>query len=218
MRPAFASVLGQSGAEMVERDRADHAGGRDMLLKIMGELEGVGGEHEAETRRVKLETVARMVMEAFDELGEHMKVESGEVLPHFETVISRDMSVKLAREYADTLVMTPDLTTRAHDNTGDSREAAFTGGVNQYIHTSPAQFRQLYASILEGTSNEGEKLWFDEAAKRELEKIQVHKGQKPKTTVEPEQSKGQKETSTMKVPVNALGLPVSWDHLKKAKL
>lgn len=214
MRPAFASVLGQSGVAAVQRDRADHAGGRDMLLNIMKELERVGEDLKAE----KLVTVVRMVTETFDELGEHMRVESGEVLPHFESVISRDMSMKLAREYMDTLVITPSLTRRAHDDEGPDRQVAFRGGVKEYIHTPVTQLREVYARILEETTDEREKLWFDETAQRELDKIQIGRKQKSGTVVDPGQSKEQKERTKAKVPTNALGLPISWHDFKKARL
>lgn len=218
MRPALASVLGESGVEMVERDRADHRGGRDLLLGILMELEMVRKEYEVQSQRERFETMTRMVTETFDELGEHMRVESGEVLPRFESMISMDMSMKLAREYADTLIMTPSLTRRADDNKEQSRQVVFSGGVSEYIHTSPNELRELYTSILEETSDEEGKLWFDEVAQQELEKIQIDKKQKSNTVVDPGPPKGQKEKIKPKVLTNALGLPIDWDSFRKAKM
>lgn len=221
MRPAFASVLGDRGVEMVERDRADHASGREVILAILRELDLTTGEDIKERRQERLANVAEMVTAAFDELGEHMKVESGEVLPHFESVISADLSAKLARQYADTLLMTPSLTRRTTETEGQLREAVFPGGIDQYIRTPLAELKQSYRSILDDSKSRAGKIWFDEATDQELEKIQIDRQQKRDIIGRPDEFKGSgKELGKKKSkePTNALGLPVSWHKPRNGKL
>lgn len=218
MRPAFASIWGDYGTEMGERDRADHAAGRNLLLNILVELELVKAEHEDKRRQERIAKVSRMVTAAFDELAEHMRVESGEVLPHFESAISADVSARLAREYADTLVMTPDLTRMPIESTGQPGSAIFDGNVAEYVHTPPAELKQIYNGLLEQTRNHEGRLWFDKKADQELEKIRINKKPAKRTVVDSENVKRTEELTKLKVPSNALGLPLSYDHFKKGKL
>lgn len=204
MRPAFASVWGDYGIQMGERDRADHAAGRNLLLNILVELELVNAEHEQRKRQERLAEVSRMVTAAFDELAEHMKVESGEVLPRFESVISADTSARLAREYADTLVMTPGLTRLPVESTGQPGSAIFDGNVAEYVHTSPAELKQIYTDLLEQTRNHEGRLWFDKKADQELEKIRIDKKPAKRTVVDSENVKRTEELTKLKVPSSTL--------------
>lgn len=219
MRPAFASVLGNYGAKMIEQDRADHAGGRRLLVCILGELNLLMRDEVEERHRERPTKVIEMVTGAFDELAEHMKVESGEVLPYFESVISADVSTKLAKEYANTLLVTPDLTWMERGIGVASEQAVFGGGVREYINTTPVELKECYIRILQARQSEAGRAWFDKMTDKELEKIRIKK--KPtrgNTGAEADIDGRKRESRKAKISQNALGLPVSWHHFKKGKL
>lgn len=217
MRPAFSQVLGRSGVEMAEQDRTDHFHGRSKLLDILKDLALVREDHP-DVRERSLARVKSMVAMIFDELAEHMKVESGDFLPYFESVIPTDVSARLGREYADTLLLTPSLIRYSGETEGQPGEAVFEGGVEQYIHSTPTELKQHYSNILEIAKTPAGRVWFETMTNAELEKLPIEKKPSKPRSDTVNQDCPAKKPVRAKVLTNALGLPVSWDHLGKGKL
>lgn len=191
MRPAFIEFLGQEGMEMVERDRADHEGGRRALVRLIGELENlerslggsskgstvVGKEEYQEGVKWTLKVVAR----EFDDLKKHMDIESGKFLPCFERHVerhaARGTSESLAREYAMTLVMTPDVMV-ANGDTGEDTERVsfFVDGVAEYIACPLERMRELYGTLLDNARfgrDGGE--WVRKEVQKRIEELRIGK-------------------------------------------
>lgn len=169
MRPAFANVLGKPGAEMAEHDRRDHMRGREILLKLVNSEPDF--EDPAAMRRV-----LGMVGDLFDELGEHMAIESGEHIPKFCTVIDQETSQRLARDYAMTLCMTPYITTFNVD--ADPRMLTpvlmFPGGVKTYVNTDLTVLRRIYNEVIKDAKHDNGKR-IKEEIEKEIERLKVGK-------------------------------------------
>lgn len=220
MRPAFVAVLGRRGVEMVDEDRSDHESARGALLAMLRELELLEGENETERRKNRLEHFSKAVVATFDQLANHMKVESGRHLPYFESVIPASTSQKLAADYARTFVMTPGLTVPAFGSRGGQNErgvAIFSGGTEEYIRMTRDQLSDIYRGLVGRTAEEIGTRWFDETVARELETMQVHR--QPKAThLRPHPQRQRQDLEQIRSATNALGLPIKWPPVVKVKL
>lgn len=137
MRPAFIQVMGSKGVEMAEHDRKDHARAKNLIAPLLSL-----NFNNPEDAKVAMATLA----EVFDELGEHMAIESGQMIPDFEKQIHPDLSRELAVKYAFTLAITPEVLLPATGGR-QSRRKAFLNGVKEYIYCDmsvcQAAFKEL---------------------------------------------------------------------------
>jgi len=187
MRPAFTHAL---GPQMSTHDRQDHARARRALLHILSALAELGCAPEDATQ--KLQYITDLVTRTFDDLAAHMSIESGQFLPHFESIIPAETSRRLAREYASTLVLSPDVTvalasgargrrgsvadtdTDAGGDESEQRVPLFPGGIMEYVNSDLGRLRECYEMVMRDAESDGGQ-YLTDMVQREVERLQVGK-------------------------------------------
>lgn len=184
---------------MSSHDRQDHAAGRRALLDILSaltELECMLATATtttaiasvSEAAQQKLLHISDLVSRTFNDLATHMTIESGQFLPHFESIISSETSRRLAREYASTLVLSPDVTVHARvsgsadadagagadGGEGEQRIPVFPGGIIEYVNADLGWLRECYEMVLRDAESDGGQ-YLTEMVQREIERLQVGK-------------------------------------------
>lgn len=197
MRPAFIKYMGKEGEEIVEHDRKDHTRAKDLLVALL-DLDFSSPDQEVSDQSSSVvprstKAALRVLTETFDELGEHMKIESGEMIPRLESCLSRAASQDLARRYAQTLVLTPDvavpiieedtnskqtqsvsLSTEIDTVSMSQRQRCFQGGVHEFVSCPASRFRQIFSSIIQ-ESQDIDPTYLDQKVKSELATLRVGK-------------------------------------------
>lgn len=153
MRPAFSTYLGHKGLEMATHDHSDHTHIRQVLLDLIA----TNPDFNNETDRVR---TINALTTLFDDLSQHMAVESGQYIPTLAEAITPETSHRLAREYASTLFMTPFITTTLTTLQSNPDELTppptqsstptpvFPNGIEEYVHTPPSSLRTIYHALL----------------------------------------------------------------------
>lgn len=179
---------------MAEHDRSDHAEGRRALLATLANLSALEDmltplhsrspspsvSSATDVRSTpqdapqKFADLVDMLRRTLDDLGNHMAIESGQFLPHFESLIDTPTSRRLAREYARTLVLSPAVTVR--DSSGDEhpRRPLFAAGVLEYVSADLTRLRACYEAVLQDARNDGG-AYLDGMVEKEIERLQVGK-------------------------------------------
>lgn len=159
---------------MADHDARDHANGRILLLSILERLE----------KSEDLREISEQVIAAFDDLGKHMAIESGEFLPYFETLIDEETSRRLAREYTESLCMTPYLRVpvlagsgEKGDEEGESAGSkALFEDVLAYVKMDPAELKRMYEDLVARTKvDENLRARVETETAKELDRLQVWK-------------------------------------------
>jgi len=127
MRPAFMTHLGDLGRTMAETDRSDHDRAKAELLALL-------------QVPIDSDQFMREIDRLFNELLEHMRVESGQEIPQLESVLSKEESHRLGRLYLQTQVITPDLVVRGPD--GVPRR--LFEDVEDYARTDLSTFKAIW--------------------------------------------------------------------------
>ncbi|KAH0843956.1 hypothetical protein AYO21_08346 [Fonsecaea monophora] len=131
MRPAFIEHLGDEGVQMAEHDRTDHERARSELLALFHvPLEGD-----------KFLVALRAL---FAELLEHMKIESGQQIPHLEHMLDPEESQRLGREYVKTQCLSPEL--EIVDKSTGARRRVWRD-VEDFVRTDLHRFKEIWEEL-----------------------------------------------------------------------
>lgn len=177
---------------MADHDRQDHDEARKALVLVIAAVDDLAQMPVAPAATAtpqasislndKLQDTVARVTATFDELSKHMALESGEFLPRFESAIDGATGRRLAREYASTLVVMPDVTV-AVSSEGSScaagvdrrkRTPVFPGGVTEYVNADLARLRECYELVCRDAKSDGGKYMGDFVGK-EIERLQIGK-------------------------------------------
>jgi len=157
MRPTFSTYLGPQGTEMATHDHSDHTHARQVLLDLIATKPDFNNEADKARALNALTTL-------FDDLSQHMAVESGQYIPTLARAIDTETSQRLACEYASTLFMTPFITTITLPNPDEQSSSSpsptqnpiptpvFPDGIQEYILTPPSSLKTIYHTLLNPTS------------------------------------------------------------------
>ncbi|KIX92624.1 uncharacterized protein Z520_11653 [Fonsecaea multimorphosa CBS 102226] len=132
MRPAFIEHLGDEGVHMAEHDRTDHERARTELLALF-HIPLEGDEFLGSLRAL------------FAELLEHMRIESGQQIPHLEHMLDPEESQRLGREYLKTQRLTPDLEIVVDKSTGARRRV--WRDVEEFARTDLQRFKEIWEEL-----------------------------------------------------------------------
>ena len=160
---------------MAEHDRMDHENGRQALISVLAKLESLNKAGAASGTEVdfiqNFQEMAESITSTLDDLGKHMAIESGEFLPHFESIIDKATSTRLAEEYAATLVLSPFVMSAS---SFDADHKLVFKDVRSYIMTPLAQMRQLYNQHVANAAADPRCLRHMESdVEKEIERLQV---------------------------------------------
>lgn len=90
------------------------------------------------------------------ELAEHMKRESGNEIPRLESILSRAKSRDLARQYARTQLLTPELRVAGSESNGAVQLVPAFTSLEDYVMAPIERFRELLGLLPEEDGAEGE--------------------------------------------------------------